>query len=142
MDCAKTARAIIIIDNKLVSIKRTKIKPNGTYIYYTFPGGHVENDETFEETLLREVYEELGIEVEIIEEFESLYNDDLDKYEKFFICNYVSGKIGTGTGEEWQNVDIEKYGKYEIEYIEISNLLKYNLLPEAIKEKLYKKMNK
>lgn len=37
--------------------------------YYGFPKGHVENDETEEETALREVYEEVGLKPLIIDGF-------------------------------------------------------------------------
>ncbi|WP_319204871.1 NUDIX domain-containing protein [uncultured Ilyobacter sp.] len=37
--------------------------------YYGFPKGHIEDNETEEETALREVYEEVGIKAEIIEGF-------------------------------------------------------------------------
>ncbi len=37
--------------------------------YYGFPKGHVENQETEEETALREVYEEVGLKPKIIDGF-------------------------------------------------------------------------
>ena len=136
----KTARGIIfkeIDGNKcIVSIKRTKYTDDGEYIYYTFPGGHVENDESFTETLIREIDEELGVKVEIENLLLELYNTDLDREEKFYICKRVSGVIGTGTGPEWQNVDYKKYGKYEICYINIDEILNYNLLPKEVSIKL------
>ena len=124
-----TSRAIIIVDNnKLITIKRTKYDKDEPYSYYTIPGGHVELGETFEE---------LGIEIKVGKEFESICNLAMERFEKFFICEYVSGKLGTGTGEEWQNPDIKKYGKYEIELIDIDKILDYNLFPVCVKEKIY-----
>lgn len=121
----------------IVSIKRTKYR-NGKEekIYYTIPGGHVENNETFEETLIREIKEELNINVKIEEEFLHLYNEDLNKDEKFYICSIVSGNISKGNGPEWLNENVEKYGKYEIEFINVKEINKYNLLPFKIKEML------
>ena len=141
MEEKKTSRAIIIIDDKLVSIKRTKYLETGEYVYYTFPGGHVEAGESFEMTVIREVKEELGIDVKIDELFASIYNEDLKQPEKFYICSYVSGTIGTGDGPEFTNVDLKKYGKYEIVYIDKKDINKYNLLPENIKTALYEKFN-
>lgn len=136
----KTARGILIVKKEkskyLVSIKRTKYREDGEYVYYTFPGGHVENYETYEETLIREIEEELGINVKIKSVFEEFYNEDLKRNEKFFICEYVSGTFGTGTGPEFTNIDLKKYGKYEIEYLPIDKIEEYNLLPKEISRKI------
>lgn len=138
----KTARAIIIKEDEvgkyIVSIKRTKYDDNNEIkvIYYTFPGGHVENDETYEETLKREVDEELGINININYLFIEMYNEDLKRTEAFYICEHIDGKIGTGTGPEWSNVDYKKYGKYEIENIYLNKLDNYNLLPKEVVKKL------
>lgn len=141
-----TSRAIILKkDDKgkyFISIKRTKYNGDSEYVYYTFPGGHVEENETFEETLIREVKEELGIEILIVSEFESIFNEDLNRDEKFYLCEHKSGIIGTGNGPEWTNVNIEKYGKYEIERIYIDEIKYYNILPKEIASKLEKSIDK
>ncbi len=137
----EAARAILLVNNDIVTIKRTKYNGDSEYVYYTLPGGHVEKGETFEETVIREVEEELGIKVKIEEEFMSIYNEDIDKYEKFYLCEYVSGDIGTGTGPEFINIDLKKYGKYEIEYIPTNKINEYNLLPKNVKLELSKKFN-
>lgn len=56
---AKAARAIIIQNNKILVMHRNK---HGTQ-YYTLVGGRVNDDETLEEGLKREVREETGLEV-------------------------------------------------------------------------------
>ena len=135
----KTGRAIIFVSNtnneKFYSIKRTKIKNGNKNIYYTIPGGHLEDKESYEEATLREIKEELGIDIKIKEELISLFNEDLKRQETFFIADYISGEIGTGDGEEWSGND-EKYGKYEIVELEIKNLNRYNLLPIEVKNLL------
>lgn len=139
----KTGRAIILNDkNEIITIKRTKYNENNEIIreYYTLPGGHLEKGENFEIATVREVKEELGIDVKILEEFFSFYNEDLKQDEKFFLCKYISGNIGTGIGEEWQNQDYIKYGKYEIVYLKIEELKNYNLLPVEVKNIIIKNM--
>ena len=134
-DVRKTARAIIFENNKIILIKRRKFL-NGKLIkeYYVIPGGHLDETETFEETVIREVKEELGIEVRIKKELIHSFNEELNIDEKFFECEYVSGILGTGTGEEWTNSNIEKYGSYEIVKYKISELENINLLPTDIKK--------
>lgn len=140
MEIQKASRGIIEYEEKgkkyIISIKRTKYKNGKKNIYYTIPGGHVENNETFEETLIREMEEELNVKVEIQEEFLHLYNEDLIKDEKFFLCSILSGKVSKGNGPEWQNENIEKYGKYEIVFLDVKELEKYNLLPLKVKKML------
>lgn len=132
-----TGRAIILIDDKIVTIKRTKYK-DGNIVreYYTFPGGHVEDGESFEIATIRELKEELGINTEIIKEYLHIYNNELDRDEKFFVCKYVSGNFGTGNGPEFTATNYEKYGKYEIVLIDKSNLKDCNLLPIEVRDKL------
>lgn len=137
----KTARAIIesLYNNEkcIVTIKRQKFK-DGKKVkeYYTLPGGHVENDESFEETLKREILEELNVNITIKEKLVSLYNEDLNRDEEFFICEIGNEIIEKGNGPEWTNPDIEKYGSYEIVYINVKNIEDYNILPPQVKELL------
>ena len=133
----KASRGIIIkkSNNSLISIKRTKYK-NGRVqkIYYTLPGGHVEENETYEETLIREIREEISVDIKINKEVSYIVCDDLKKKEKFFLCEIINGKVKQGNGPEFSNPNIEKYGKYEIVEIKIKDLIKYNLLPIEIKQ--------
>lgn len=138
----KTGRAVIIIDGNLITIKRTKYK-DGKVVkeYYTLPGGHLEENENFEEATIRELEEELGVKTKITKEIFSYYNEDLKQEEKFFECEIISGILGTGTGEEWQDHDREKYGDFELVNIKLEEIENYNLLPIEMKKiitKLYK----
>lgn len=139
----KTGRAILLIDNKIVTIKRTKYKDEKIIKeYYTFPGGHVEDNESFESATIRELKEELGIDTIIDKEYIYINNKDLDRDEKFFLCSYLSGKFGTGDGPEFTDINYEKYGKYEISLLEKDKIKDYNLLPIEVKEKLIKDISK
>lgn len=135
-----TARGIIFTNenkDKIISIKRTKyVGGKVSKVYYTFPGGHVEGNETCVETLIREVEEELSIKVKNIEEFEHIYNEELKRDELFYTCVYSSGVLSKGNGPEWQNPDFNKYGDYEIVVIDVADVEKYNFLPIDIKSKV------
>lgn len=138
----KTSRAIIFNESKdsIISIKRTKFDGEKEIsTYYTFPGGHVEKGETYKETLVREVHEELNIKIEIINEIDTIFNNELKRKEKFFICKKSSGNISQGNGPEFSNPDYSKYGKYEIVELKINEIDKINLLPKKIKRKIINK---
>ncbi len=55
-----TASALIIDNDKVLLVFHKKFN------VWLYPGGHVEKNENPDETLLREVKEETGLEVEII----------------------------------------------------------------------------
>ena len=61
----KTARAIIVDEFGLYTLYREKVVNGVRRKYYAIPGGHKEDGETLEETVIRELNEELGIEIEV-----------------------------------------------------------------------------
>lgn len=60
---------------------------------WEFPGGKREAGETFEQCLVREIREELGVEISVGELFEEIAHDYLEKsvHLKFFVCRLLSG---------------------------------------------------
>ena len=60
---------------------------------WEFPGGKREPGETFEQCLVREIREELGVEIAVGKLFEEVAHDYLEKSVrlKFFICRLLSG---------------------------------------------------
>lgn len=127
------SRGILLIDDHYILIKRTN-KPNSKYkCFYCLPGGHLEENETFEEACKREVYEELGVKVNISKLVFELNNEKLNKNERFYEVTFVSGKLGTGKGEEFTNREVSKYGIYEIVKVHKSKINDILLLPEEVK---------
>ena len=64
-------------------------------------------------------------------------SEKFNQKEYFFLCEYVSGKFGTGEGPEFSNNP--KYvdsGKYLPEIIKVEDIKNIPLLPPEIKEKL------
>ena len=61
---------------------------------WEFPGGKRESGETFEKCLVRELLEELVIEVKVGELFEEISHDYAEKsvHLKFFVCKLNSGE--------------------------------------------------
>ena len=61
---------------------------------WEFPGGKRESGETFEQCLVREIREELGVEISVGELFEEIHHDYPEKsvHLKFFCCTLLSGE--------------------------------------------------
>lgn len=61
---------------------------------WEFPGGKREPDETFEQCLIREIREELGVEISVGELFEEVAHTYPEKSVrlKFFVCKLLSGE--------------------------------------------------
>lgn len=85
--------AIILFDNKILVTQRSeKMK---LPLKWEFPGGKLEEDETEEDCIIREIREEINIEIEIVGK---LSNSIFD-YGSFkvnlipFVANYIKGEI-------------------------------------------------
>lgn len=130
----KSARAIIFVDNQILLMHRIKNNKD----YYTFAGGGLDTDETYQECIVREVKEEFGINIKC----EKLIYDYVSNYteQQFFLTKYISGEFGTGMGEEFDG-NIE-YGQYIPEKISIEKIQDINLRPKIIKELLINNINK
>lgn len=122
-----------------VKKKENSSAPYGEY--YVFPGGGVEGNESLEEGVRREVLEEFGIEVEVKNQlYFRQIGEELDEY--LFLCRYISGTLGTGTGPEFSGDP--KYvdrGLYIPTIVPKEDIRSIRLLPEEFKEKLIKDFN-
>ena len=127
---------IIPMEDGFALMHRIGNKVNGILDYHVFPGGGLEEGETLEEGTAREIKEEFGINVKVKEKIYELDGGEINQKEYFFLCEYVSGKLGTGDGPEFNNDP--KYadrGKYIPEIIKKENIEKINLLPSEIRDK-------
>ena len=109
----------------------------------TIPGGGLEEGETLEEGTIREIKEEFGIDVKVVKKLYELESKRFNQKEYFFLCEYVSGKFGTGQGPEFSNNP--KYidsGKYLPEIIKKEEIKNIPLLPPEIKDKLIMDLEK
>lgn len=135
---------IIPMNDGFVLMHRKNVIRNKDYQeYYTFPGGGLEEGETLEEGVIREVKEEFGINVKVIKKLYELENVKLNMKEYFFLCEYVDGKFGTGDGEEFSNNPAYKdSGDYIPEIVKAEDIEKLVLLPLEIKEKFLEDLGK
>lgn len=105
---------------------------------YGFPKGHIENGETEEETALREIQEEVGLNVKLDNTFcmvdkYKLNRSGVDKKVVYFIGEYENQKI------VYQKEELN--GAYLLDFEDAYNLLKYDRLKEILK-KANKKIKK
>ena len=103
--------------------------------YYAFPGGGIEENETNEEGVIREIKEEFGIDVKVERKLYEIETNNYYKKEIFYLCEYIGGEFGTGKGPEFLKGD-PKYidnGKYFPEIIKVEDIENIPLVPEEIK---------
>jgi len=113
-----SSRGIIINKNEVLTIFRRKVNTEGKVKqYYVIPGGGLEDNETLEENLLRELKEELGIEAKIKGFVGKRETDTTIEY--YFSCSIVNG-IPTLGGEEKERNNQNNY--YEIRSIKLSDI--------------------
>lgn len=93
----RTAAAIIEFPNdKILFIKRGTVPFKG---YWALPGGKVDADETVEQTVVREVKEETGLEVEIVKKVGEYHEKgtqdgiEYDYHPACFVVKPVGGRI-------------------------------------------------
>lgn len=134
----KRVRAIIISKNKILLIKRIKKDS----VYWVFPGGGVERGESKKNALLREMKEELGVEVKICSLFKkNRFNHKGDKQkEYFYVCEIINGILGSGTGQEYQP-DTNYDGIHGIEWVGLGRILEIDLFPYEVRNAVYLRFN-
>lgn len=125
----KRTRAIIVHDGKIVSMYRE----NQGRVYYTFPGGGMEEGESEEECVKREVFEEFGLTIEPIKKVYTYENKI--SIEHFYIARWLSGEFGTGEGEEFQ--ENRNKGIYIPKMIEIADIPNLPLMPPEVASAFY-----
>ncbi len=128
-----TASALVLNEERKVLLLYHK-KLN----VWLYPGGHVENNETPDETVVREVLEETGLKVEIVGEKDSSLTDkeaDVTVLYKPYVvlCELINGKsphyhidlIYKCRAKDFSNIEYNKdeakgidfFGKEEIQNI-------------------------
>jgi mutator protein MutT len=118
--------AVLIQNNSLALIERHRA---GLH-YFTFPGGGVDEGESPEQAVVREVREELGVEVRVVRLVAKVWfrgNRQL-----FFLVEQVGGEFGTGTGEEYASDHDPASGSYEPVWMSLAEIPANNVLPQPV----------
>jgi 8-oxo-dGTP diphosphatase len=122
------AAAIVIHGNEIALIKRRR---EGR-LYYVFPGGQLEEKESPEEAVVREVEEELGLKVNVDRLMVKFLHHDKMQY--YFLTRITGGKFGTGIGPEMQGLYPPERGTYHPVWMPVANILKENVVPREVAE--------
>lgn len=121
------AVAIILHDNQLLVMFRRK---NGRE-YYTLPGGGIEQDETSEQAVIREIKEETTLDVTIDRQiYEHHYDDGTKQY--FFLCRYAAGDPRMPETAPERRYGADNY--YELQWWPIEKLATPLLYPLEIRD--------
>ena len=105
--------AIIKKNNQFLIVQRNKNKHLG--LKWEFPGGKVQESETFEKALLREIKEELNITINIhVKIAEEKYKDDkIDIVLHYYLCSHKSGAMKLSEHESLSWVEKKDFYKYD-----------------------------
>ena len=117
MPKTQVVAAIIKKNNFYLIAQRNKKKHLG--LKWEFPGGKVDIDETFEQSLIREIKEELNISISIQYKItDREYKDNIiDIHLHYFLCFYEHGKIKLNEHENINWVE-KKHFKY-FDFVEV-----------------------
>ena len=120
--------AVIIKDNKILLIHRIK---NGQE-YYVFPGGGVKEGESLEGALVREIKEELTLDIKVFKQIFNIANQGRDEF--YFLIQEYDG-IPQLNGEEKERMN--ENNQYISVWIKVSEATDMpNLHPKEAREKL------
>lgn len=115
----QVAAAIIVLKNKILITQRSeKMKlPD----LWEFPGGKVKKDETLEDCIVREIKEELGVNIKVNHHFMTVCH----KYDfgEIQLVSYVA-EIERG------NIELREHADYK--WVEPSELQNYEFAPADI----------
>ncbi len=130
-----SARGIIIRDNAVLTMFRRKIKEGNVIEYFVLPGGGIEDGETGEETIVRELKEEMSVDIEVLG---YLGKDETEQGDaSYFHCkikNDAEPKLG---GEELERMTEANF--YEPCFVKVEDLDKINIYGA---DYIYKALNK
>ncbi|WP_297422402.1 NUDIX hydrolase [Clostridium sp.] len=130
--------AIIIKDKKLLMVK------NDSAPYYYSVGGRVKLNETSEEAVIRETFEETGIELEVERLafiHEHFFNEEITKENYHEIAFFYLMKISTSMEFVCKSFG-DQGAKEHLHWLPIEDLDSYHLYPEFFKTKLSKGINR
>ena len=125
-------RAVIIKDGFVYLMYREKMINGQKITFYTYPGGGVEENETLEETVIREVKEEFNLDVIINKFLKTIEREE--NITHYFSCKIIGGDFKLSGEEKLRNSE-DNY--YEVKKVSLNEISKIDLYSkELINESL------
>lgn len=109
----EVAAAIIFHGERvLISQRNLDVHLSG---YWEFPGGKREEDESFEDCLVREIQEELDVKVAVDRLFDTVVYEYPQKVVtlKFFLCQYIQGEVKPLGCQRFRWVPLRELSRYQ-----------------------------
>jgi 8-oxo-dGTP diphosphatase len=105
--------AVIKKENLYFIAKRNRKKHLG--LLWEFPGGKVESNESFQEAVIREIYEELNIQINVKEKItkKNFEDDTINVMIHYYLCSVQEGIIKLCEHEEFLWVEKKDLKKYD-----------------------------
>lgn len=117
-----SARAVIVENGKLLTMFRHKEKEGKVKEYYVIPGGGRDEGEKLEDTVRRELKEEMNVEIKVLGYLGKREDDETCAH--YFHCEIVKGVPILG-GEELDRMSNANY--YEPRFVSLSDLEKLDM---------------
>ena len=113
MNCSTVVAAIIKKNDLFLIVQRNKNKHLG--LKWEFPGGKVEDQETLEGALIREIKEELNITINVHNKIgkEKYKDNKINIILHYFLCSHQSGIMKLNEHENFAWVNKMDFNKYE-----------------------------
>ena len=113
MDPTNVVAAIVKKGDFYLIAKRNKNKYMG--LKWEFPGGKVEQNETFKEALSREILEELNVNIEIHNKVaeEKYQDEEINIVLHYYLCTLIDTNIVLSEHEAIEWVKKQDFLKYE-----------------------------
>jgi len=123
-----SARALIIRDGKLLVMHRKRFSSTGDgwIEYHSIPGGEIDQGEQPEEAVVRELFEEMGVEIRIVAEVAHLTSL---RFEHFVFSAKLVGDIepklmpDSEEAMDWAN----EFNQFTPMWVPVSELTRENL---------------
>jgi len=122
------ASAVIVNNGQVALIERER----GIRVekYFVYPGGGLEDGETLESAVVREVLEETGLIVQVERPLATVQFRETTQY--YHLVSIVGGEFGTGVGPEMTGEYGEAHGSYKPVWMTISDLLSNPVFPTCV----------
>ena len=104
-----------IIENKDKVLITQRKKGTNQEFKWEFPGGKMEDRESPEECLIREIKEELGLDIEVLDTFDFVYHEypTIKILLLAYKCKLIGGEIEAIDCNDFEWVNISEMNKYE-----------------------------